>query len=276
MAIDSRTLFSSQPIGIPGQQARGQQDSYGSSPPVRLPAFGPSSSATKITSSSSLSRSPAVVTSCDTLMSRRKRSPRGQPALEISSDGLLLDDPIVPISTSFFSTLSIEDFDSDGLSEIRSSLPRGPALGTESCYNRISKQGRKILRSSRLPIEHILEFEHLVFDHLQSKTPRHRVLHDEEHFFVVTIQNPFRRSLLHSVCQYYQLISQSSKFLFLLWKLIACSCRQDSRCHCNSGNCIDITIATSTLERLLGRDFWSCTPQRIINRSGFCIFVNII
>lgn len=126
-------------------------------------------------------------------------------------------DEMIILSTSFFSTISIEDIISDndgnGIDEIDLDLllPPNPSaeISGHACYNRISKQGRKFLRSSRLPIEHILEFESLIFDHLRSKTPRRRFLADDHHFFTVSIQNPFRRSLLHSVCQYYRLSSQT-------------------------------------------------------------------
>jgi hypothetical protein len=130
-----------------------------------------------------------------------------------------LDDPVIPLSTSFFSALSIDDFFPDHhpqqshvFDEYAMEIvvvEEAFSYSGEECFNRISKQGRKILKSSRLPIEHVLELESLVFDHLRSKTPRRRFLADEDHFFTLTIQNPFRRSLLHSVCQYYRLSSQT-------------------------------------------------------------------
>jgi len=136
-------------------------------------------------------------------------------SLEDAPDGY---DPLPGLSTSFFSTISIDDIYSDMEVDDDEAMLDELCFGLESacssvspvdCFNRISKQGRKLLRSARLPIEHILEFEALIFDHLSSKTPRHRFLANEEHFLTMTVQNPFRRSLLHAVCQYYRLASQT-------------------------------------------------------------------
>lgn len=234
MAIDSRTISSS-PVGIPvptggrPRQTDNQSQSpsmYGSSPPIRLPVFSsspgdsPNLRPPTLPQSSGLSRafgaSPQV--SIPIISKRSKR--RNQ---TLVSDEMVVDEGILPVlSNSFFSTLSLDDFDLEddynGDGDERSSSD-GSRLGSprmsltqssgDIAFSRISRQGRKILKSERVPMEQILEFESMIFDHLSTKTPRHRLLQGAEYFFLVTIQNPFHRSLLHSVCQYYCLHSQS-------------------------------------------------------------------
>lgn len=238
MAIDSITLSegSSRPVGIPGRPTVGAE-SFGSSPPVRLPSFLPSSDQDipvplrRAPATSPTQRSFSSSSSSGSSTRRRRNvldpSVIRMAGLEVRRDTSLenmeedfIEDPVIPLSTSFFSALSIDDFFPDHCQEGGSHVfdeydmeivvvEESFSYSGEECFNRISKQGRKLLRSSRLPIEHVLEIESLVFDHLRSKTPRRRFLVDEEHFFTLTIQNPFRRSLLHSVCQYYRLNSQT-------------------------------------------------------------------
>lgn len=238
MAINSVTISGgSRPVGIPGGTGRPATsvESYGSSPPVRLPSFLPSSEQDipvlprRAPATSPTLRSFSSSSSSGSTTRRRRNvldpSAIRMAGLEVRRDTSLenmeedfIEDPLIPLSTSFFSALSIDDlfpdhnepshvFDEYAMEivAIEETIP----FSGEECFNRISKQGRKLLRSSRLPIEHVLEIESLVFDHLRSKTPRRRFLADEEHFFALTIQNPFRRSLLHSVCQYYRLNSQT-------------------------------------------------------------------
>lgn len=205
MAVGSHAI--SGPIGIPGhqQQASRSGESYGSSPPVRLPTFS-SPSQQPPGKRATISVSFSMLASEQEGMRRmgRRRS-KGSPAM--TSGDILTEEEGPVLSTSLFSTLSLDDFDLDALVELPASPPVTPP--SEQCYNRISKQGRKTLRSARLPLEHILEFEALVMDHLRSRTPRQSVLVGQEHFFMLALQNPFRRSLLHSVCQYYSLASQT-------------------------------------------------------------------
>lgn len=238
MAIDSKTIHEgSQPIGIPaGRHGVSGYEAFGSSPPVRLPNFaspnhtGRSSNAPRDSASGSVLGSGSSSSSSSSGSRRRRRnvlstSSVRQNGLEVHRSMSIEQpypdeyDPLQALSTSFFSTISIDDIfsdmdeDDDGaeLEGLCAHLDAGlPGMeGAEQCFARIAKQGRRLLRSSRLPIEHVLEFESLVFERLQSKTPRHRFLQDEEHFLALTIQNPYRRSLLHSVCQYYRLNSQT-------------------------------------------------------------------
>lgn len=225
MAIDSKTIYeASRPIGIPGRYGGATTEIYGSSPPVRLPSFtaSPNSAQPNRTVASMTTIQPSF-SPASNISIRRRRNVLDHNAIRDldlegqrpSSDDFIPDyDPVQSLSTSFFSSVSIEDFMTGGVEErleynsINEPRVQCRSPGEDS-FSRISKQGRKLLRSSRLPIEHILEFEELVFDHLRTKTPRHRFLADDRHYFVVTIQNPFRRSLLHSVCQYYRLTSQT-------------------------------------------------------------------
>lgn len=238
MAIDSKTIHEgSQPIGIPTGRLGGGYEAFGSSPPVRLPNFAAPNRPSAILPGSTPGPSPSLgsssssSTSAASSASRRRRKKVLSPAsvreygLEVhrsmSIDQLPDEyDPLQALSASFFSTLSIDDIFSDmddddeegaGLEGLCAHLDAGlPGLqGPEQCFERISKQGRRLLRSTRLPIEHVLEFESLLFERLRSKTPRQRFLPGQEHFLALTIQNPYRRSLLHSVCQYYRLSSQT-------------------------------------------------------------------
>lgn len=247
MAIDSRTISSPVGIPVPAAGTRRQQPDqsysngiYGSSPPIRLPSFSSSSGDSPPMPvpqrngplpQSSLARAfnaAAAAESVSIPLSKRSKR-RNQSMAMLMADEVVsspvVDEGILPVlSYSFFSTLSLDNFDpsdndnEDEDEDERSSTensslgsPRMPPARSSGDlgYARISRTGRKLLRSDRLPMEQILEFESLIFEHLSTKTPRHRLLHGADHFFLVTVQNPFHRSLLHSVCQYYALHSQT-------------------------------------------------------------------